>query len=50
VELRMRNIEEFFENKNKQKNCEDLILKLLYNAKGDLLSDEALIDVLRTSK
>lgn len=50
VEQRMKNIEEFFDNKNMQKGCEDMILKLLYNAKGDLLNDEALIDALRTSK
>ena len=46
----MKNIEEFFDNKNMQKGCEDMILKLLYEAKGDLLNDEALIDALRTSK
>ena len=28
-EQRQKNIKEFFENKNKQKNTEDLILKLL---------------------
>jgi len=27
-----------------------MILKLLYEAKGDLLNDEALIDALRVSK
>lgn len=42
-ELRVKNIKEFFENKNKQKATEDLILKLLYEAKGDLLNDETLI-------
>ena len=46
----MRNIEEFFDNKKKQKACEDMILKLLYEAKGDLLNDEALIDALKISK
>jgi dynein heavy chain len=46
----MKNIEEYFDNKKKQKACEDMILKLLYEAKGDLLNDEALIDALNTSK
>jgi dynein heavy chain len=46
----MKNIEEFFQNKKMQKTCEDMILKLLYEAKGDLPNDEILIDALRTSK
>lgn len=45
-ELRVKNIKEFFENKNKQKATEDQILKLLYEAKGDLLQDEVLINAL----
>ncbi len=45
-EQRIRNIKEFFENKNKQKKTEDQILKLLYEAKGDLLNDEVLINTL----
>ena len=49
-ELRVKNIKEFFENKNKQKATEDLILKLLYEAKGDLLNDETLIQTLQKSK
>lgn len=46
----MRNIEEYFENKRIQKQTEDMILKLLYESKGDLLNDEALIDALKISK
>ena len=49
-EQRQRNIKEFFENKNKQKNTEDLILRLLYEAKGNLLDDEFLIQTLQQSK
>ena len=49
-EQRIRNIKEFFENKNKQKKTEDQILKLLYEAKGDLLNDEVLINTLQKSK
>jgi dynein heavy chain len=45
-EQRQKNIKEFFENKNKQKNTEDLILKLLQESKGDLLDDEVLIETL----
>jgi len=47
---RQKNIEEFFINKEKQKKTEDLILKLLYEAQGDLLDDELLIDTLQKSK
>ena len=46
----MKNIEEYFENKRIQKQTEDMILKLLYESKGDLLDDEALIDALKISK
>ena len=49
-EHRIRNIKEFFDNKNKQKATEDQILKLLYEAKGNLLDDEVLIDTLQKSK
>ena len=45
-EQRQKNIKEYFENKNKQKNTEDLILKLLQESKGDLLDDEVLIETL----
>jgi dynein heavy chain len=49
-EQRQRNIKEFFENKNKQKATEDLILKLLNDSKGNLLDDTVLIDTLQNSK
>ncbi len=42
-EQKQRNIKEFFENKNKQKATENLILKLLGSATGNLLDDEELI-------
>ena len=38
-EQKQRNIKQFFENKNKQKATEDLILKLLGSAEGNLLDD-----------
>jgi len=49
-EQKQRNIKEFFDNKNKQKATEDLILKLLGSAEGNLLDDEQLIDTLQNSK
>ena len=49
-EQKQRNIKEFFDNKNKQKATEDLILKLLGSAEGNLLDDEKLIDTLQNSK
>jgi dynein heavy chain len=49
-EQRQRNIKEFFENKNKQKATEDMILKLLNDSKGNLLDDTVLIDTLQNSK
>lgn len=49
-EQKQRNIKEFFENKNKQKATEDLILKLLGSAEGNLLDDEHLINTLENSK
>lgn len=49
-EQKQRNIKEFFENKNKQKATEDLILKLLGSAEGNLLDDEELINTLENSK
>ena len=45
-EQRQKNTKEFFENKAKQKNTEDLILKLLQESTGDLLDDEVLIETL----
>jgi dynein heavy chain len=47
---KQRNIKEFFENKAKQKNTEDTILKLLNDSKGNLLDDTVLIDTLQNSK
>jgi dynein heavy chain, axonemal len=38
-EQKQKNIKEFFENKNKQKQTEDKILELLGNATGNLLDD-----------
>ncbi len=40
---RKKNVEEFFENKKKQRNTEDKILKLLFESKGDILDDVELI-------
>jgi dynein heavy chain len=36
-------VREYFENKKKQKETEDLILKLLNESKGDILDDVELI-------
>ena len=49
-EQKQRNIKEFFDNKNKQKATEDMILKLLGSAEGNLLDDEELINTLENSK
>jgi dynein heavy chain len=49
-EQKQRNIKEFFENKNKQKQTEDKILQLLGSATGNLLDDENLIETLQNSK
>ena len=49
-EQKQKNIKEFFENKNKQKQTEDKILELLGNATGNLLDDENLIETLQNSK
>ena len=49
-EQKQKNIKEFFQNKNKQKQTEDKILELLGNATGNLLDDENLIDTLQNSK
>ena len=43
---REQGIKDFFENKNKQKQTEDMILKLLYEAQGNILENEKLIDFL----
>lgn len=47
---RQKNIIEFFDNKEKQRKTEDMILRLLNEAKGDLLDDEVLIETLQKSK
>ncbi|KAM3134228.1 hypothetical protein pb186bvf_013648 [Paramecium bursaria] len=49
-EQRQKNVKEFFENKNKQKVTEDLILQLLQESKGNLLDDVVLIETLQKSK
>lgn len=49
-EQKQKNIKEFFENKNKQKQTEDKILELLGSATGNLLDDENLIETLQNSK
>jgi dynein heavy chain len=43
-------VKDFYENKSKQKATEDLILKLLNEATGNLLEDELLIETLQKSK
>ena len=45
-EMRQKNIKEFFENKTKQQQTEDLILKMLSEASGNILDDENLINTL----
>ena len=40
---RLKNVKEFFENKQKQKDTEDLILKMLSESTGNILDDESLI-------
>lgn len=49
-EQKQRNIREFSENKRKQKETEDLILRLLGSAGSNLLDDEELIDTLKNSQ
>ena len=49
-EQRLKNVRDFYENKTKQKATEDLILKLLNDATGNLLEDELLIETLQKSK
>ena len=49
-ESKQRNVKEFFDNKNRMKATEDLILQLLNDAKGNLLDDEFLIETLQKSK
>lgn len=49
-EQRQRNINDFFENKNQQKQTEDAILQLLNDSKGNLLDDSKLINTLQSSK
>lgn len=48
-QLREKNIKDFFENKEAQRNTENLILKLLNESKGNLLDDEFLIQTLQKS-
>jgi len=49
-ERRQKNIIEYFENKNKQKQTEDRILKQLSESSGNILDDEELIETLKSSK
>jgi dynein heavy chain, axonemal len=49
-EQRQKNIKEYFENKNKQKQTEDKILKMLSEASGNILDDQELINTLQMSK
>ena len=49
-ERRQKNIVEYFENKNKQKQTEDRILQQLSEASGNILENEALIETLKKSK
>lgn len=49
-EQRIKNIQLYFVNKNRQLETENLILKLLSESVGDLLEDEILIDTLSKSK
>jgi len=49
-ERRQKNIVEFFENKNKQKQTEDRILQQLSESSGNILENEALIETLKKSK
>jgi len=39
-----------YENQNKMQETEDLILKVLKEAKGDILDDENAINILNTSQ
>ena len=49
-ESKQRNVKEFYENKNRMKATEDLILQLLNESKGNMLEDEFLIETLNKSK
>lgn len=49
-EQKQRNIKEFSENKRKQKETEDTILRLLGSAGSNLLDDENLINTLKDSQ
>ena len=46
---RQNNIQQSQDLKDKQKKTEDAILKMLFEAKGDLLDDEQLIETLKKS-
>lgn len=49
--MRVNNIKEFFELKNKQKNTENKILSLLTSEReGSILDDQDLIEVLKKSQ
>ena len=47
---REKNIKLYFQFKNKQQETEDKILKLLQDAKGNILDDDVLIKTLQDSK
>ncbi|CAD8161959.1 unnamed protein product [Paramecium pentaurelia] len=49
-EIRQKNIRDYYENKNKQQQTEDSILKLLHGTHGNILEDETLILTLQKSK
>jgi len=49
-EMRQQNTKEYFQNKQKQKETEQLILDMLTNATGNILDDENLINILENSK
>ncbi|CAD8081115.1 unnamed protein product [Paramecium sonneborni] len=49
-EIRQRNIKDYYDNKQKQQQTEDSILKLLHGTDGNILEDETLILTLQKSK
>ncbi|CAD8087288.1 unnamed protein product [Paramecium sonneborni] len=49
-EIRQKNIRDYYENKQKQQQTEDSILKLLHGTHGNILEDETLILTLQKSK
>ncbi|KAL4494234.1 hypothetical protein ABPG73_018753, partial [Tetrahymena malaccensis] len=49
-QIREKNIVEFFQNKERQKHTEDMILQMLFESTGNLLDDEKLIEQLQQSK